>query len=305
MLGCGTPGSAPGRKALFWFASFLVAGSLLLVPAAGQSPLSESLPNRLSHDQRTQPPKVRSVLVSPVTASQDAAKPDFGYELEWPEPDSQHSLWGNLLLENRRTWLGLSYTDPDAPGRHIGWGEPLVGTSWLNRPLHLGWAVGTVIGDDLISGKEGQESDVWGAYRIGWDADHYWGAEYRLAFARPDLQDAEAVAQPRIARHWYSDFHLLHYPWGDSRWRPFWSVGIGWASFEFTDAESVRHRETLLHLPIGGGLKYYVGNWMALRLDATDNLAISGSELDTMHNVTIAFGVEAHFGPGTHRKYGY
>lgn len=205
----------------------------------------------------------------------------------------------------RRSYLGLPYSDPDAPGRHVGWGQPLVGTSWLNRPLHLGWLVGTVVGDDLIDGVVGQEADLFGGYRIGWDFDHYWGLEYRLAFARPDVQDVAAASSPRIVRHWYSDFHLLHYPWGDSRWRPFLSVGLGWASFEFTDAQETDYDETLFHVPIGAGVKYYVGKWMSLRLDVTDNLALAGSGLDTMHNLSISFGVDGHFGPGTHRKYGY
>ncbi|GIW94573.1 MAG: hypothetical protein KatS3mg110_2614 [Pirellulaceae bacterium] len=204
-----------------------------------------------------------------------------------------------------RRWLGLTYTDPNAPGRHVGLGEPLVGTSWLNRPLHVGWLVGAVAGDDLIKQQEGQEADLFGGYRIGWDSDHYWGWEYRLAFARPDLVDAMAGESPRIARHWYSDVHLVHYPWGDSRWRPFLSAGIGWANFRFTDTEGREFDEILLHLPLGAGLKYYVGRWMALRFDATDNIAVSGSGLDTMHNWTFSVGVESHFGPGTPSRYGY
>ena len=40
--------------------------------------------------------------------------------------------------------------DPDAPDRYVGWGHPLEGTSWRNRPFHLGWSVG--LGDNVDGG---------------------------------------------------------------------------------------------------------------------------------------------------------
>ncbi len=226
---------------------------------------------------------------------------DPGHSI-WPLPIPS---WDGAPVFAYRRWLGMTYTDPDAPGKDVGWGKPLQGTSWLNRPLHAGWLVGSISGDELIKGKEAQETDVFGGYRIGWDHDHYWGWEYRLAFARPDLVDENAAREPRIARHWYSDLHLMHYPWGDSRWRPFLSVGLGWASFRFISADGQEFDETLLHLPIGAGCKYYVGRWLAVRFDATDNIAVSSSGLDTMHNWTFTLGVENRFGPGTPSRYGY
>ena len=43
-------------------------------------------------------------------------------------------------------------------------------------------------------------------------------------------------------------------------------------------------------------MKYYFKKWLAVRFDAMDNFAISGSGLDTMHNLSLTGGVEVHFG---------
>ena len=77
----------------------------------------------------------------------------------------------------------FQHRSPDHPARHVGFGEPLVGTSWLNRPFHAGWLVGGLFGDDLIAGQVDQDEDIFGGYRLGWDFDHYWGSELRFAFA--------------------------------------------------------------------------------------------------------------------------
>jgi hypothetical protein len=195
--------------------------------------------------------------------------------------------------------------DPDDELRHIGRGHPLVGSSWLNRPWHAGWFVGGLIGDELIDGRVDQTDDLFGGYRIGWDRDHYWGHELRLGFSRTDLADARSATSHRISRDWFLDAHLSYYPWGDAQWRPYASAGLGLAMFRFRDEFSIEHDETLLHVPLGIGVKYLVDRWLAVRLDVMDNLAISGSGLDTMHNITYTLGIEAHFGPGTSRKYSY
>jgi len=224
---------------------------------------------------------------------------EFGFGSRRPRLDpAPESVEGQPAIGhpwNLATWRGFRTSDPDDPARHIGRGGPLIGTSWLNRPFHVGWFVGGVVGDALIDGAVEQGSDLFGGYRAGWDWDHYWGAEARVGFARPELIDADAIADPRISRNWFGDVHLLHYPWGDAGWRPFFSVGLGWATFRFTDADGDAYHETLLHAPFGVGVKYYVDRWMALRIDALDNLALSGSGLDTMHNLSFTLGLEAHF----------
>ena len=198
-----------------------------------------------------------------------------------------------------RTWLNFQsmfrYGDPDRQGRHIGKGEPLQGKSWLNRPWHVGWFFGGIYPDQLIDAQVDQREGVFGGYRVGYDFDHYWGAEARFGFANLRTQIA-ADAIPRTSRDWFWDVQLLYYPWGDAYWRPYAAVGLGTASFRFTDHLLRPQNEVLVHFPLAIGVKYYFKNWLALRLDAMDNLAISGSGLDTMHNLSVTTGVEVHFG---------
>jgi hypothetical protein len=105
----------------------------------------------------------------------------------------------------------FDHSDPDDPLRHIGKGVPLHGTSWLNRPYHVGWFVGGLFGDDLQSGLE-QDAGAFGGYRLGHDFDHYYGKELRFGFGYLELNNGQP-AQPNSADY-FLDAHLLHYPWG-------------------------------------------------------------------------------------------
>jgi hypothetical protein len=202
--------------------------------------------------------------------------------------------------------------DPNAADRYVGWGAPLQGTSWRNRPFHLGWDVGSLSGDELLQGQVDQGQRVMGAYRLGWDFDHYWGTELRFAFAYLDLMDARVSGSTRDARNFYWDGNLLYYPWGDAKWRPFVSAGLGVANFRFQDGTRRKFNESLLGVPLGIGVKYRARKWLAWRLDVKDNLAVSGSGLSTMHNLSLTAGVEVHFGnrptsyfpwsPGVHSR---
>jgi hypothetical protein len=94
----------------------------------------------------------------------------------------------------------------------------------------------------------------------------------------------------------------LYYPWGDAQWRPYLSIGFGAANFYFRDTRGVGINQTLVALPYGAGTKYYLHNWLALRLAVMDNWAIGTGGLDTMHNISLDFGLEVRFG-GMRRKY--
>jgi hypothetical protein len=172
----------------------------------------------------------------------------------------------------------------------------LIGTSWRNRPLHVGWLFGGLLGDDLIEGRVEQQEELIGGYRIGWDFDHYWGTEARFAFSDVGFTESEDTDVSGTAENRYWDINLLYYPWGDSRWRPFGSLGMGWGSFAYVTSEGDAIDKTLLTLPIGYGVKYFFRNWMGLRLTATDNWAIGQGSLNTMHNFSLTFDVEVHFG---------
>lgn len=198
------------------------------------------------------------------------------------------------------------HRDPDDPARHVGLGYPLAGTSWRNRPVHLGWLFGGINGDDLIGGQIGQAEDILGGYRLGWDFDHYWGSELRFAFANLELTDLQAAGNKLgTSRNHFWDLHLLYYPWGDARWRPYFTLGAGLASFYFQDTNGQSVNETLLSLPFGLGVKYYWDNWLAVRCGLMDNLSFGSQGLSTMHNISLTCGVEIHFGRPPRSYYPY
>jgi len=196
-------------------------------------------------------------------------------------------------------WL---HRDPNDSARSTGIGKPLTGTSWRNRPFHIGWLFGGLIGDSLIDGVIDQQDGLIGGYRLGWDFDHYWGTELRYAFAKQDLIDLQGMTALPSGTDNFWDLNLLYYPWGDAEWRPFASVGLGFANFRFEDANQVLVDDSLLTIPLGVGVKHFYRPWLALRTSLMDNLSIGSRGLGTMHNVSLSFGVEVHFG-GPRRTY--
>lgn len=196
----------------------------------------------------------------------------------------------------------FTHTDPNDPYRHIGLGQPLVGTSWRNRPWFVGAFVGGMLSDDLISGRAEQNNSSFLGTRLGWDFEHYWGLELRYAYARTNLTDGQGDRLDEPSRDYFVDLSLVHYPWGDSQWRPYLSAGLGFDTFRFEDDADQRVHQTLLAMPLGGGLKYYYNPWFTIRFDACDNIAFGDEPLDTMHNFSLMIGAEYRFG-GTRMSY--
>ncbi|MDA1054750.1 MAG: hypothetical protein O3C40_30350 [Planctomycetota bacterium] len=190
-------------------------------------------------------------------------------------------------------WL---HTEPNDPVRSTGIGKPLKGTSWRNRPFHIGWMFGGMDGDRLIADAIDQHQGLIGGYRLGWDFDHYWGTELRYAFAKPELVDLQAMTSLPTGTDKFWDLNLLYYPWGDAQWRPFASVGLGVASFRSERANQLLVDDNLWTIPLGVGVKHYYRPWLALRTTLTDNLSIGSQGLETMHNLSFSVGVEVHFG---------
>lgn len=184
------------------------------------------------------------------------------------------------------------------PGRHIGLGQPLEGTSWLNRPYHIDFFVGGLFADELIAGDVDQRDGFFGGLRAGCDFDHYWGAEVRFSDPTMDLVDSTGSSGERGVYNYSFDINLLYYPWGDARWRPYASLGMGMAGFRFVDHTGIQIDQALLQIPLGAGLKYQASNNMAVRFDLVNNLAVGSAELETMTNVSLTAGVEFHFGAG-------
>jgi hypothetical protein len=182
------------------------------------------------------------------------------------------------------------------PNRFWGPGQPLWGSSWLNRPFSLNPIVGFLSGDKIIGGHVDQKTAFLGGYRFGWDYDYYWGMELRFVDAHMKLATPAGRSLPKTGDYFASDLDLLYYPWGDTRWRPFVSLGLGGQYFDVRDDFSLPHHGTLWSLPVGLGVKYKYSDWLALRLEATDAIAFGNGSLSTMNNFCFTGGVEARFG---------
>ena len=187
------------------------------------------------------------------------------------------------------------HSDPNDPHRSIGWGEPLVGTSWRNRPWYFGAFIGPVFNGDLIAGHVEQTNTALGGARLGFDFDHYWGIEARFGYANPYISEPDGTPLG-VSRNYLADVELLYYPWGDSRWRPYFTVGLGSATFRFTDDQDRVIHESLLSIPLGVGLKYFHSPWFTIRLEMMENLAFGSHTLENQANFSFLAGVEYRFG---------
>ena len=171
----------------------------------------------------------------------------------------------------------------------------MVGTSWRNRPWYLGAFIGPVFNGDLIAGHVEQNNTALGGVRLGFDFDHYWGIEARFGYANPHISEPDGTPLG-VSRNYLADVELLYYPWGDSRWRPYFTVGLGAATFRFTDDQDRVIHESLLSFPLGVGLKYFYSPWFTIRLEMMENLAFGSHTLDNQANFSFLAGVEYRFG---------
>ncbi len=270
-------------------------------PADG--PLSSiSTARAISATQELPPPAPPTIV--PQRFGQGATH-GYGQSAEpWPGGSAEYDAWADFHsaglhstgAHDSRVQPWFTHTDPNDPYRHVGLGRPLVGTSWLNRPWYVGAFLGGLLADDLISNHVETNNSFFLGGRLGWDFDHYWGLEGRYAFSRPQINDARGDTLPDPAREYFIDVSLAYYPWGDSQWRPFATVGLGLQTFRFHDDTGESIHQSLLSVPLGVGLKVFYSPYCTLRLEAYDNIAWGDGALSTMHNFTLAAGAEFRFG---------
>ena len=228
-----------------------------------------------------------------------AASPDAwtGFEPELP-PAACDTPWYAYWQRAR-----APHRDPNDPERHFGIGDPLLNTSWRNRPLYVSLFTGGLIGDNLQEGLISQGGGFFAGGRFGGDFDHYWGVETRLAFSDLNLTYADGTGNGQ-SRDAFFDVDLLYYPWGDSRWRPYLTAGLGMASYRFQTRAGTRISASAMELPFGGGVKYLFTPNVALRFDLIDNFTFAGgSRVDSLHNISFTGGIEFRFG-GRRTSYG-
>ncbi len=185
--------------------------------------------------------------------------------------------------------------------RYVGLVEPLISTSWRNRPLNVGWFGGVLWGDDLVRDRVAQKASFLGGYRLGWDFDHYWGTEWRLGWAYPDVRNRQQPLSNRGGRLFLTDLDVLYYPWGDSRLRPYFTMGMGLTRTDFRDTTNVRHTNYLFSMPFGLGMKHHWRRWLTWRVELMNNLAFGSGGTSTLSSVSLTFGADLRLGvrPGS------
>ena len=214
--------------------------------------------------------------------------PDYGDEGgygpsgEW---DGVGGIWDSPLR--------LHHSSID--GRSVGRGQPLRGTSWLNRPFEVGVDFGALVTTKAFAPNSRRNNDILGALHAGWDWDHYWGSQFRFAWSTPDL--AMGVGNVIPSNNFYIyDLSLMYYPWGDSRVRPYYRAGFGLTNVNLINDLGSKQNESLFTIPFGVGVKYQIHRTMVFRGEIVDNLAFGQNDVGTLNNFTLTFGVEWRFG---------
>ena len=206
-------------------------------------------------------------------------------------------------------------------GRNRGMGRPMTNESWLFRPFSAGWFMGAMVGGPLIDDWLGISHGYTTGFRFGWDQNYYWGLETQFTYAEMGLWDSDRAKHDR--REWYVDrgwdtddpaldrlvntrrsmevyqfaVSAMYYPWGDSRWRPYLSLGVGGTRMQYTDIFTTGGKQTFFVLPIGIGIKYHWNDWLAVRFECSDSISVpGGGGLRSVHNVSFNGALELRFG---------
>jgi len=211
---------------------------------------------------------------------------DDGWTLTGPPQPGGGAWWYD--------WLGTRHSKTH--GRAIGPGEPLRGTSWLNRPYEVAMDFGALVMTGRPNTNVRSGNDLFAAIHAGWDWDHYWGTQVRVGWSTPELDNTSIAGEDQADNLFISDVSVLYYPWGDSRSRPYCRLGMGLTDIEYTNNASQRQHESLFTIPIAVGIKYQFRRWLVWRAEFANNLAIGQNETSTLNNITLTFGLEGRFG---------
>lgn len=180
---------------------------------------------------------------------------------------------------------------------------PLQRESWLNRPFYLDFFVGGLWLQNPIHGVvQGEAGPAYGL-RFGWDFATRWGMEGRIGGANPGVSDPAHIKDIPQAKLFFTDMDWLWYWTGDTRFRPFFLLGLGLQDLNFYTPDGTRFHDTTFSIPAGVGFKYRHSTRLAMRVDVTDNINFGVGRTDLMNNVSILAGLEARFGGGMRRNY--
>lgn len=190
-------------------------------------------------------------------------------------------------------------------GRAMGPGQPLRGTSWLNRPCSIAVDGGALLMADRPAANVRANNDLLGAISFGWDWDHYWGSQLRVGWSTPELLNTTQASVDSGDNLLLSDLSVLYYPWGDSRLRPYWRLGVGLTDIEYTNDFGLRQQDMLFTIPLGAGVKYQVRRHLAWRLELMDYVAVGQNETSSMNNLSITLGLEWRLGGRPDKSWGW
>lgn len=194
-------------------------------------------------------------------------------------PQPARSFWQLPSREECGQWFKRA---DDSPG-------------WQARPFSTSYSLGAMDGEHLVRGRLDQGTGFLFSKRYGWDFAEHWGLEARLSEAGLPVIDMTGQMRTHTGHVLMADANLLLYPWGDTRLRPFLTVGSGLVDFNFDDVDG-RKNKLLVGLPAGIGCKYFWNEHLALRIDAQDNLALGGHGLSTTNNGSLTIGAEIRLG---------
>jgi hypothetical protein len=190
-------------------------------------------------------------------------------------------------------WIGLRHSSTH--GRNTGRGQPLTGTSWLNRPYFFGAQIGPMWFTQSLDENVSTDIDTFGGIFAGWDTDHYWGSELHFDWSTPELRNSQAPDANRTDSSFTWSYNCMYYPWGDAKVRPYWRAGIGNTHFDWPQDDGTRDDEWMWTFPLGVGVKYPIQRWLAARAELADYISLDNGH-PTQHNVALTFGLEWRFG---------
>ena len=203
--------------------------------------------------------------------------------------------------------LGAEATFIDVPdvGRLPSVRQPMLRESWLYRPFNVSLFEGALFAAPPIAPQFNTTVSYFTGLRVGWDFSKYFGGEERFGFSKVFLLDgATHSIQVGYQRLFYFDANLLIYPWGDTRVRPYLSLGSGYADVFIVSNTGLRLHPGAFNMPMGVGIKYRHSSRIAFRADFRDNLTFSGGGgMRTLNNIEFVGGVEFHFGGGNRKVY--
>jgi hypothetical protein len=174
---------------------------------------------------------------------------------------------------------------------------PIVSEPWTTRPLHAGLFSGFLSGDELLDRQVEIRSGFLSGLRVGEEIDEYFGWEARLAISRLDLVNTQGQAVRRYGDFIQGDVNVVYTPISTLRWRPYLSAGLGLATLDFNTHQDLPVTETVLTIPLGVGLAFRYDDWLALRLDFVDTIALGeATDIENMHLLSLVGGAEVRFG---------